>query len=465
MLGSELFLQRYNEIIQNKVNDKTSLLSILKMISHEEIKSSTTFDYDETISKCKVIKSVVDKIISIIHKPLIKTDVEEVVIRSELSEKLSPYSFKETLKESRFWKMKNGQMTPEYVKNEVSIDTVSSYENAFIAYLTDLLGVEINDLILEISPLVESLEEKYEIKGATYGRRSLFQELGNEYLHVGEFKTTESNSYEALSLLKKLEKRIIHIKSSENYRLFKLFPLNKDIIPTNILIHNQLYNYCYKYYLDNYKNSANRDSFQKEKNYYQYVISLLLTYIYDNDLKHNLGKVSFKEITNTHLLNFSKLQFHDEDFLFVLTQDEETTGFEIEVTFQKEIVTRYYFYVRYSYDDTNSHDIEYFIKKKKETYDDVILITMNNNKLMFDNTLNLSIYREDNFAMINNLYSSLTMLFVTETELYEHKCPVCGKKHIDFKGEHYECHDCGALYSIVKVDKKQALYIQTLRRR
>ena len=42
--------------------------------------------------------------------------------------------------------------------------------------------------------------------------------LFNKKPYTEEFKTTEANSYEALSLLKKLEKRIIHIKSSENYR-------------------------------------------------------------------------------------------------------------------------------------------------------------------------------------------------------------------------------------------------------
>ena len=208
MLGSELFLQRYIEDIQLKLDNKVTPLKLLQMISHEDIKSSTTFDYDESITKSKRIKQVLDKIASILVKPQIKTDVEEVVIRSELSEKLSPYSFKQTMKESSFWKEKNGQMTPEYVRNEVSIDTVSTYENAFIAYLIDLLGQEVNDLILEISPLVESIEEKFEIKGITYGKHSIFSKLGN-YPYNNEFKITESNSYEALSLLKKLEKKII----------------------------------------------------------------------------------------------------------------------------------------------------------------------------------------------------------------------------------------------------------------
>lgn len=465
MLGSELFLERFNQNVQKKLGEKITPLALLKMISHEEIKSNTTFDYDESITKSKKIKQVVDKIITIIGKPHIKTDVEEVVLRSELSEKLSPYSFRQTMRETSFWKEKDGVMTPEYVRNEVSIDTVSTYENAFIAYLTDLIGQEINDLILEISPLVESLEEKYEIKGMTYGRHSIFSELGSKYPYDNEFQLTETNSYEALSLLKKLEKRIIHIKSTENYRLFKLFSLNKDIVPTNILIHDQSYNFCYRYYLENYQKGVKRDTFYREKNYYQYVLSLFLTYAYESEFKNSFNKLNLKEITNSHLLSFKEACFEGEYYKFKLIQDEETTGFEIEVTFQEEEITRYYFYTRYSYDDTNSNDIEYFIKKKKETYDDVVLITMNNNKLMFDNTLNLSIYRKDNFLMINNLFSSLTMLFITKTELYEHKCPVCGKKTVEYIGEQYQCKDCGALYNIVKIDKKEALYIKTLRRR
>ena len=464
MLGSELFLQRYIEDIQSKLDNKVLPLKLLQMISLEDIKSSTTFDYDESITKSKVIKQVLDKIASILVKPQIKTDVEEVVIRSELSEKLSPYSFKQTMKEASFWKEKNGQMTPEYVRNEVSIDTVSTYENAFIAFLIDLLGQEVNDLILEISPLVESLEEKFEMKGITYGKHSIFSKLGN-YPFNNEFKITESNSYEALSLLKKLEKRIIFFKSTENYRLFKLFSLNKDIVPTNILIHNQAYNFCYKYYLENYQKGTKRDTFQREKNYYQYVLSLFLTHVYEVGMKNTFNKINLRDIENSHLLSFEETTFEDKYFSFKLTQDEETTGFIVEVQYQDEQVTKYYFYTRYSYDNTNSNDVEYFIKKKKEIYDDVILVTMNNTKSIFDNTLNLSIYRDDNFLMLNNLFGSLTMLFITQTELYEHKCPVCGKKTVEYVSEQYLCRDCGALYSIVKVDKKEALYIKTLRRR
>lgn len=465
MLGSELFLKKYCKEIQQRVSDRFNALTIFEMLFNEDIKSSTSYDYDEIISKTKLIKTLLDKVSGIVSKPLIKTDVEEVIIRSELSERLSPNSFLQTLRDPRLWKLKDGKPSPEYVKNEVSIDTVSTYENAFIAHLIDLLSKEVSSLINEINPLVESLEEKYETKGMTYGRHSILRELSKDYPYEKEFEVEESNSYEVLAILKRIEKRIIYLKSTENYRLFKLFPFKGEIIPTNILIHNQSYNYCFKYYLENYQNNFKSNSDLIEKYYYQYVLTLFLMHIYKSEYKNNFKKISLKDNDENHLLDFKETGFAGDIFSLRLIQDPDNTGFEIEVTFQKEEVTRYYFYTRYSYDDNSSNDIEYFIKKKKEIYDDVVLITMNNNKHVFENTLCISIYKEDKFYKINNLFASLTMLFFAPTEIYEHKCPVCGKKAVDYSEGHYECRECKALYNIVKINKKEALYIKTLRRR
>ena len=81
------------------------------------------------------------------------------------------------MKDSRLWKNKNGKMTPEHVHSLENIDTLDTYENRFISYLVTLIEQEIKDLLINVTPLVDSIEEIFEQSGISYGKTSILNSL------------------------------------------------------------------------------------------------------------------------------------------------------------------------------------------------------------------------------------------------------------------------------------------------
>ena len=170
MVKKENFIVTFNKKLAKKVKANMSFLDLTEILKEDKIKFITKFDYEETLTRASELKTVLDKITSIVFKPHIKTDIKEIVLRSELSGKLDTPSFFETVRDSKLWKNKRGTMTPEYVHNYENIDTLLTYENSFISYLVDLLHYEIKELLVDVTPLVDSIEENFEISGISYGK-------------------------------------------------------------------------------------------------------------------------------------------------------------------------------------------------------------------------------------------------------------------------------------------------------
>ena len=64
------------------------------------------------------LKEVLDKITSIVFRPHIKSSTEEIIQRSELSSSLSVQSFNDTIKDTKLWKNKRGEMILPRIKEE-----------------------------------------------------------------------------------------------------------------------------------------------------------------------------------------------------------------------------------------------------------------------------------------------------------------------------------------------------------
>ena len=142
--SSEPFKVLYDRLIDNK------------------IKLNKSYDYVESLARLKELKVVTDKIISIIFKPQIKSVTNEVILRSELAGAISTESFIKTMRDVKLWKNKEGELTPEYVYSLENIDSIDTFENRFISMLVDEIHNELKLILLNLSPLVETLEDLYQ---------------------------------------------------------------------------------------------------------------------------------------------------------------------------------------------------------------------------------------------------------------------------------------------------------------
>ena len=104
------------------------------------------------------------------------------------------------------------------------------------------------------------------------------------------------------------------------------------------------------------------------------------------------------------------------------------------------------------------------IKKEVENESKFILVIENNLIKDYDSTLTFSYHREHNEMLLDDLLSSVTILFEADKELYSGFCPVCGKNHIRFDGNKYVCQDCHSEYVMDKIDNKTLLWITSFRK-
>ena len=178
--SSEPFKVLYDRLIDNKIKLKKS------------------YDYVESLARLKELKVVTDKIISIIFKPQIKSVTNEVILRSELAGAISTESFIKTMREVKLWKNKEGELTPEYVYSLENIDSIDTFENRFISMLVDEIHNELKLILLNLSPLVETLEDLYQGASTSFGKVSMISDLNKlTYPYEGvlsKFRSTKARA-------------------------------------------------------------------------------------------------------------------------------------------------------------------------------------------------------------------------------------------------------------------------------
>jgi len=473
--SKEEFLTRFNKKVIRILRDDSSFSNLYSLLSSNKLRLTTKYDYASTLIRLNEIKDVVNRIVSIVLKPHIKVTTSEVILRSELSSSISNESFIETIKDSKLWKNKDGEMTPEYVHTIENIDTIKTYENAFISTLINLISLEIDSLSISLTSQVDSLEEKYETKGINYSEFSLlndFKEFGYPYLNV--FVKKDSTMSEVLSLVNKIAKKIRILKNTEFYKINFSYSFNKNVMPTNILIHDNLYSFCYRFYKDNYLVKI-KDDDSLDIAYYNYSLICLFNFLAKNEIaKTSLSSKAVLRVDKFNRIRFNKISFKRGLFSFFIKEDEGNNGIFIETrlienavqtntSVSEDKISNHYIFFSYNLSDENFKNI----REKRMNLNEInnfALITMNNFINEYFNVLNLSIYKNNHEMLFKNLISSLSMLFDCDTSLFYKKCPVCGKNEVSYSSSGYVCSDCKASYSLLNIDNKDLLWIKSFRR-
>ncbi len=462
------FLRSFTDSLRNIVGNG------IKIYSDEFKEASFSFsaDYncDEQISHLEEIREASEKVMAILAKPHIKVSTKEVVIRSELSGALSHDSFSETLKDPKLWKMKNGKMSPEYVHTVENIDTIVTYENKFISMFIDELSEDVETTLSDVAPLVESLQEHFERTDKTFGQKSMFKGFAKSKAPYTPFMISkEEEDRERLMILaKKLEKRLKNLKGTEFYKLTSDKKFNRSVIPTNVLIHDPRYNFCFKMHVASYGKKSNEDEMNNQL-YYNYVIASFAKYFVSNPLFVADSNPSLS-LNEKDRIDLQSLRIRKDNFSFSFRLDEENQGIECKVFYmggkRKNVEKRkasYYLLVSHSYTEKNQKAID-AILSSKAGYDDALLITARNAVKKFSDVVNLSYYKDDGGTLIKNVLASMMMLFESPIGLYHDRCPFCGSEDITFTGENYLCGHCGSAYSIFPQYNRDLVWLTSIGR-
>ncbi len=194
---------------------------------------------------------------------------EEVIQNVAVASHIDNETLRMNYKDSKLWKIKALDASPECVHAFVYEDDFAIYENQFLSYLIDVmfetLTKRVNLMKNTITTLTDAIGSD-KAKGLT---RNAFIEKQNQsktaLLACDDSKVAVFNSY------LKSRKRLIQLKQHPIYMACKKkgdFNV-VDLKPTNILIADKQYHYCYNFYLNYWRYDA--DVMSEEKMYQSFV--------------------------------------------------------------------------------------------------------------------------------------------------------------------------------------------------
>lgn len=449
--NTDFFLSSFANTVKEK--DSSLLFDCLDTFQY-----NCVFSMNSLYSLLKERKEVLDKIVKITKSPAILVKEEEVIKLSSLAGKLTSSSLIETMQDPKLWKEKEKEMVPYFVHAKETDDTILRYENAFICLLIKEIEKDISSYDSLSLILCEGLEDHYQSKENSYGPFSVYHDLRKRtYPYQFFFVREGEKRNEVLLLLQNCRKKIKNLKETPFYRINSKVSISKNIYPTNILLHDKVYNYCYRYYLEKRKHE---DDFSS-KDYETYAICCFLKALKDASLlnRDNMPSLSFDSDRKCHFTPFSF--FH---YPFVFQAEEARQGIRIKVLLkdeEKEIASSLHLlYIVECY----SKDRNYFFKKKKEElekeYQSVTFLAKENEAKEYSSLIHLTPYKKGGIDLLLDYLSSLTMLFKASFEYYSQVCPLCSSKEIAFDGKEFHCLQCGCQYSLFSLDKENLLYLR-----
>ncbi|MCQ2772545.1 MAG: DUF2357 domain-containing protein [Bacilli bacterium] len=452
------FFEDFNSKTQQMFEQGVSSSGLSNALEKAKIGFYEPINFDTYYSAIQSLGTLADKIVSIIAKPHFQVVDSEVILRAEQAPSLSPNSFKETMRDTGLWKKKQtGFMSPEYVHSVEKVDTIDTYENRFVAYLIDKIDEEVTKLMNDLDPSFASFENYYETRGISFSPNMLLSSFETNKPIEGVFDANSSivGQDKVFMELSKLKRKSNKMMESEFYKRLIKKGASLNITPTNILLHDPLYNYCFRYYRDNFLGTTGSDS-QTEQVYHNFVLLSFLDYLNNEKLLPSDVVVRYE---NGKLV-FEPFSFVKGVLEFKLEQD--TDGLKVMADYKG--IERYncLLVTKRTY---NPRDVRTF-KERRGLYfshfEKVLLISMENFAKDFANCLTISYHKKDVNERYDGFLSSLSMIFKANRESVMERCPVCGSSKTQYRSNRTICDRCGSVYALL--DEGQYIWIKTFRR-
>lgn len=380
----------------------------------QDLSFKTDLDYFDKIS------FTLGVIASIISRPRISTQTEEVIMRAELANTFSPETFQRTLRNSTLWTEEGLDMVPQQVYCYQSVDELKIYENVFIVTLIDLIDAEIKKYAEFYSSLVQTF----------FGQ----EEMG-----------MDSNAVNiAFAKMDLINRKLKHIKNTHFYKTIrKHCPPLKTVHPTNVLLKERAYNLCFKFYrtLITY---TDKQTLMYDLQTYHLVLFLKALKKQGFALAENgaLG-VNANGQFRVKPLRFTSKQF---DILLTPYADEKGFLFTIEHHFAEAGSLRQATHLLLlstaaSFSDVSPADVDKlpFTSKSAISLWNVAHVTYNAVTPVFDN-----VFSEQELA---DFYLQARLSHAkADVQLYSSFCPVCKSRGVQLEDGRFVCSDCKAEY-------------------
>lgn len=300
--------ERYLKSEIRKLNkyskENNSFLDFFNNIDFVMDKTLQDLSFKSDLNFFNEINFILSVIISIISHPHLLNKREEIVVRSELVTHVSVDMIQRTMRDPLVWRENDEfNMVPEYLHYFQYIDELKIYENKFVVMLVKMIEQELLKYNEFYISTILTLND------------------------VNVLSINKDNSDIALQRMNSLLNRIKHIKNTYFYKEINKVNTRLGVIhPTNILLKDRLYNFCFKFYkkMITYSDKYSRLRDIRSFYYIQFIKVIKELGFNPLDSENIMLKGKRKFIV-------PKTKFENDEFILTVYQIEKYTGLIVEI--------------------------------------------------------------------------------------------------------------------------------------
>ncbi len=417
------------------------------------------FVFSEEIAK------VVSHIRAIFEEPHISLKQEDVVRNVSVATEYDNRSLDETIRDEKLWRVRRNEAKPEFIHSYVREENLAIYENRFISYLVDFLYEQVSKklsaMIKQIATFNKKINENEEVPAYP---QSTYLGYTENVERIPVLADGTDPQIKAMSSLYKSKALLNSFKSYEMYVACKKESFDiKSLMPTNILLVDNDYNYCYKFYVSYLKS---KDFYTTQsKMYSAFTIVNLISAINEcgfefasgtqNIFVNELAEISLESVKlKNDVFELTVSQIDDDALLTVTDLIDKSKAkylFKIVSSSKKaEMGGR-----------TPEEYAAYLNENKEAGILRVIVVT----DIETDNAINTVYLTADSPAAVANLITaikSLTILLEGVEFIHSRHCPVCGTTLIAPEEGDFFCSNCGTKYHIFRFSNRDYIWLKLL---
>ena len=376
------------------------------------------FSIEHDISFLHELSAVLNAIISIIYHPHLSNKHEEIITRTELAQQISRDDFLETIRDSKLWKEHNARMIPEEVHYRLHIDELRIYENRFIGFLVDVIDRELlrfSSFYLSKLPTLASAD--------ALDRNA----IGETVIEID-----------------RLRRKTQFIKGTYFYKeVSKGKPISRKIQPTNILLKDRLYRFCFKFY----------------KNFSRYEDPELAK----RDLRDYYTILIFKDLISKGFTLASqqndRYTFESAEFSISLERcDDQSLSLTVTYKNLPDIPAKHLVVFDVDSDEAGSHegllDVDHIGVETLSPWE-LTSIGNEDRKHVFCGT------EEE---LVAELISSKISVAAADCTIYKKYCPVCRARGVVASDEIYTCTRCDSSYTFEEGSENAKVWFRKIRK-
>lgn len=397
--------QKLKEVIETikSYHFDNDTFAMFNNLDNLNISSLQDISHQKDIEFFDEVSFILSVIASIISHPHLSNRGEDIIIRAELAGSIPADAFNQVVKEPILWKEQDAEMVPENVHYYQYTDELRIYENIFIGMLVTKLNQELSRYQEFYVSLIPSFEQ-----------------------NVDSFDADEVQV--ALTKIRRLQRKLRYIMNTHFYKEVSRVKMSfKGIQPTNILLKDRLYNFCFKFYRKFIKYEDREILLEDFRTYYYFMILKVFK-------SHGFC------LDESKSQRFNNLTFNFKDFIANVFIEENIPGIFLDVT-SNNFTAKHHLLLnldRSNKDFTSNLDLDVCSTNVISLWNLNSLTDLNNQ--LFSNSLK-------ELEIVDYWVMSKFKEIKGNQDMYERYCPVCRSRSIEINHDICTCSDCESIYT------------------